>query len=170
MRTTLTLLVLSSGLAGAASSVATATPTTETSGPDGAQIYRDHCGRCHQPRPPSDLSAEQWHTVVYHMRTRAYLTRGETNALEAFLAPPPSAHPDAYADAGGSDSPLLANPIVAGTCVRCHDAARIDDAVAAGRTAAGWAATIDRMRTYGAQISSNDEKDVATWLSDQPQP
>lgn len=127
---------------------------------DGAQVYRDNCGRCHNARPPSELGAEQWPAVVFHMRTRAMLTVREADAVLAFLAPPPP--PPAV-----GKSKLFADPIVATKCVLCHDPSRIDAAVAAGHPQDWWVATLQRMNTYGAGLSHEQMDSLAAWLATQ---
>lgn len=124
---------------------------------DGAEVYRANCTRCHYARPPSELDADRWPAVAFQMRTRAGLTRAETDALLAFLVPPPAPTPVAPR--------LLANPVLAEQCVRCHDPARIDAAVASGRTAEGWEATFTRMRSYGATITPERGEALSQWLS-----
>jgi len=127
---------------------------------DGAQVYQDNCGRCHQPRTPADLSADGWRAVSFHMRVKGNLTPSEFYALEDFLIPesPPLA-------AEGPPTLLDAAPVAARLCATCHDAQRIEDAVASGRTEEQWQATLARMRTYGAALSSDEADELAAWLS-----
>lgn len=51
----------------------------------GAKIYSENCGRCHNPRPASDYSKTEWSVVMPHMRAKAHLTGTEALAVEAFL-------------------------------------------------------------------------------------
>lgn len=51
----------------------------------GAEIWRTTCNRCHNARPATEFTAEQWPVIVNHMRTRADLTRMEAAAVTAFL-------------------------------------------------------------------------------------
>lgn len=53
--------------------------------PDGATVWADNCSRCHNLRPPSEFSADEWEVVVHHMRVRATLTADETRAIVKFL-------------------------------------------------------------------------------------
>lgn len=62
---------------GFASSVASDKP--------GAMLWGENCGRCHNMRPPSSLSDEQWDVAVLHMRTRANLTEEEAKKIVEFL-------------------------------------------------------------------------------------
>lgn len=131
--------------------------------PDGATTYREHCGRCHAARAPSDLAPGAWRAAAFHMRTRTYLDRAETDALVAFLAPEA---PVAAPGPGGARG-VVANPVVAAQCTRCHPADRIDVAVAGGRTEAEWEATIARMRVYGATLAPAETRPLAAWLAGQ---
>ena len=51
----------------------------------GAMLWGENCARCHDIRPPSSLSDEQWDVAVLHMRTRANLTGDEAEKVAAFL-------------------------------------------------------------------------------------
>lgn len=51
----------------------------------GAMLWGENCGRCHNVRPPSSLSDEQWDVAVLHMRTRANLTADEAEKIAEFL-------------------------------------------------------------------------------------
>jgi cytochrome c5 len=55
------------------------------SGLDGAKLWGQNCTRCHNARPPGTYSGSQWEVIVHHMRTRAYLTMSESQAIAAFL-------------------------------------------------------------------------------------
>jgi mono/diheme cytochrome c family protein len=52
----------------------------------GAKVYNENCGRCHNPRPAEQYQAEEWSAVMPHMRAKAHMTGQETEAVEAFLA------------------------------------------------------------------------------------
>jgi mono/diheme cytochrome c family protein len=52
---------------------------------EGARIYNENCGRCHNPRPASDYSQKEWSVVMPHMREKAHMTGEETLAVEAFI-------------------------------------------------------------------------------------
>ena len=47
-------------------------------------------------------------------------------------------------------------------CTTCHTAERIDNA---SKTAEGWAATVDRMISYGAQLSDSERQAVIDYLA-----
>ncbi|HFQ62477.1 MAG TPA: hypothetical protein ENK39_09310 [Epsilonproteobacteria bacterium] len=52
---------------------------------NGAQVWADTCMRCHNVRPPSDLSIRAWSFSMNHMRVRAGLTGKETRDIQAFI-------------------------------------------------------------------------------------
>lgn len=124
---------------------------------DGADVYSNNCGRCHNPRTPADLGEDAWRAVSFHMRVKANLTPGEFEALELFLIPP------AQQAAGAA----ALDPRLVPTCTLCHDGARIEDAIAAGRSEAAWSATLDRMRRYGAAVNAEEADELAAWLATQ---
>ena len=51
----------------------------------GAKAWKENCGRCHNLRSPRELTDEEWDVSVSHMRVRANLTKGEADAIRAFL-------------------------------------------------------------------------------------
>ncbi len=51
----------------------------------GALLWGENCGRCHNVRPPSNLTDSEWDVAVMHMRTRANLTETEAEKIAAFL-------------------------------------------------------------------------------------
>jgi mono/diheme cytochrome c family protein len=52
---------------------------------NGAQVWADTCMRCHNVRPPSDLTIRAWSFSMNHMRVRAGLTGQETRDILAFI-------------------------------------------------------------------------------------
>ncbi len=52
---------------------------------EGAKLYSENCGRCHNPRPASDYTKREWSVVMPHMREKAHMTGKETLAVEAFI-------------------------------------------------------------------------------------
>lgn len=52
---------------------------------EGARVYGDMCGRCHNPRSPLERSDREWITVVNHMRVRGNLTGKQARRVLAFL-------------------------------------------------------------------------------------
>lgn len=66
----------------------TAVSANETKSADianGAQVWVDTCMRCHNLRPPSDLTSRAWSYSMNHMRVRAGLTGQETRDILAFI-------------------------------------------------------------------------------------
>jgi mono/diheme cytochrome c family protein len=53
---------------------------------EGAKIYSENCGRCHNPRPAEEYTKKEWSVVIPHMRAKAHMTGKEALAVEAFLA------------------------------------------------------------------------------------
>jgi hypothetical protein len=51
----------------------------------GAQLWAENCTRCHNLRPPTQYSPQQWDLIVTHMRLRADLTGEETREITKFL-------------------------------------------------------------------------------------
>ncbi len=126
---------------------------------DGAAVYRNNCGRCHMPQTPADLSPEDWRAVSFHMRIKAQLTPREFEAIERFLVPESEHHAEA------SHRPVDQHPTVVSTCTRCHDTARIQAAVDAGRTEAQWRRTLERMHEYEAPIPRDQFAALSHWLA-----
>jgi mono/diheme cytochrome c family protein len=52
---------------------------------NGAKVWADTCARCHNVRPPSNLSERVWKLSMKHMRVRANLTGEETRDILAFI-------------------------------------------------------------------------------------
>lgn len=52
---------------------------------EGEQLFRTHCGRCHNA--PDDLSPREARAVVRQMRVRAMLSERDERRLLEFLAP-----------------------------------------------------------------------------------
>jgi cytochrome c1 len=52
---------------------------------NGTQVWADTCMRCHNVRPPSDLTIRAWSFSMNHMRVRAGLTGQETRDILAFI-------------------------------------------------------------------------------------
>lgn len=51
----------------------------------GAQLWALNCRRCHNARPPTAFSDDQWEVIVNHMRIRAGLTAVEARKITEFL-------------------------------------------------------------------------------------
>lgn len=90
----------------------------------GAKVYAETCGRCHNPRAPTERTDREWALIVAHMRVRAGLTGEQARLVLAFLqatnAQPSVAEGPAPA---ASRVPVGADgkAIVEGTgCLGCH--------------------------------------------------
>ena len=51
----------------------------------GALLWGENCGRCHNVRPPSNLTDSEWDVAILHKRTRANLTETDAEKIAAFL-------------------------------------------------------------------------------------
>lgn len=78
---------------------------------EGAKVYADQCGRCHNMRSSVERSDAEWRVIVSHMRVRGNMTKSEAEAVQAFLQgtntdgsvaspPPPEVMEPATSDAG----------------------------------------------------------------------
>jgi len=51
----------------------------------GADLYGIHCNRCHPERYAPERNAEQWKTILLHMRTRANLPAQQAQTILKYL-------------------------------------------------------------------------------------
>ena len=51
----------------------------------GAELYALHCNRCHPERYPTERTADQWKTILLHMRTRANLPAQQARTILQYL-------------------------------------------------------------------------------------
>ena len=54
-------------------------------GKSGAQLWAEHCGRCHNVRDPAAYSDAQWDAAMMHMRIRANLTGQDYEKIREFI-------------------------------------------------------------------------------------
>ncbi len=52
---------------------------------NGAVVWEQHCGSCHNFRAPNERSDYDWSIVVAHMRSVGFLTGRQQRAVEKFL-------------------------------------------------------------------------------------
>lgn len=52
----------------------------------GAKEWTNNCARCHDLRPISEFSADNWKTIMLHMRLQAGITGQEARDIYALLA------------------------------------------------------------------------------------
>ncbi len=57
----------------------------EASVSDGARVYGNMCGRCHNARSPLEFSDRSWTMIVNHMRVRGNMTGSQVRDVLAFL-------------------------------------------------------------------------------------
>ena len=82
----LVLLLAAVGCAGAGMGEGSSGSQVAAADPErGAEIWRTTCYRCHNRRPATEFSSEEWAVLVDHMRTRAHLSGAEADAVTAFL-------------------------------------------------------------------------------------
>jgi len=75
--------LISAGFAGLILAVAPQSGTAQQR--SGVDIWSQSCNRCHRPQPPNRYTADQWETIVEHMRQQARLTSDDADAVLAFL-------------------------------------------------------------------------------------
>ncbi len=51
----------------------------------GPELYALHCNRCHPERYAPERTAEQWKTILLHMRTRANLPAQQARLILKYL-------------------------------------------------------------------------------------
>ncbi len=59
--------------------------STTAAAPQGATLWAQNCGFCHNSRSPDSLGNAQWDVVTVHMRLRANLTADDARQISAFL-------------------------------------------------------------------------------------
>lgn len=52
---------------------------------EGAKLWPDYCGNCHNSRGPGERSGAEWETIVQHMRVRANLPGEDARAILEYL-------------------------------------------------------------------------------------
>lgn len=52
----------------------------------GAEEWGNNCGRCHNLRPSTEFSPNQWQTIMLHMRIQAGITGQKARNIYAFLS------------------------------------------------------------------------------------
>ncbi len=105
---------------------------------EGARVYGNMCGRCHNPRSPLEHTDRSWTMIINHMRIRANLTGTQVRSVLAFLQatntdPRERANPFGETPpvngGGATDTTLSTNPQVIsqgrtvvqeGACLGCH--------------------------------------------------
>jgi mono/diheme cytochrome c family protein len=52
---------------------------------DGARLWPVYCSQCHNARPGSEFSPQQWNTIMMHMRTKANMPAKDARAILQYL-------------------------------------------------------------------------------------
>src|ERR1700726_815379 len=52
---------------------------------EGARLWPVYCAQCHNARPGSEFSPEQWDSIMMHMRTQANLPANDARAMTEYL-------------------------------------------------------------------------------------
>ena len=95
---------------------------------NGANVWRDNCGRCHNIRDARELRDDQWYSTAFHMRLRGGLTGQETRDVIAFLtASNKPSRKTIIADSKVSPSAAVVSKLTGEavynqTCIACHGA------------------------------------------------
>jgi len=92
---------------------------------NGAKVWADNCGRCHNIRDGKELRDDQWIGTMMHMRVRAGLTGPDTHDIMSFLqasnnaAKKPSRRTSSTASTAATAG-LTGEDVYAQTCIACH--------------------------------------------------
>ncbi len=98
---------------------------------EGARVYGDVCGNCHNARSPLERSDRDWVTIVNHMRVRGNMTGQQARNVLAFLqatnndpaesVAPPHEPSVPAGEAEGMDAAQRGEELVAArACLGCH--------------------------------------------------
>lgn len=131
---TLWVAAVAAGLAAVLARPAAAQQGSQNAVAQGATVYGDMCGRCHNARSPLERTDRDWVTIVNHMRIRANLTGPQARSVLAFLqatnadpgAPSPGSSVSLESLGGGAvstDPQVIAHGqqlVQARGCVGCH--------------------------------------------------
>ena len=52
---------------------------------DGARLWPVYCSQCHNARPGSEFSPQQWNTIMMHMRTQSNMPAKDARAILQYL-------------------------------------------------------------------------------------
>jgi len=93
---------------------------------NGAKVWADNCGRCHNIRGPKELRDDQWITTMFHMRMRGGLTGQDTRDVLSFMLASNTkavklVRKTAAAGTSSKATPGLGGKdVYAQTCIACH--------------------------------------------------
>ena len=129
----------------------------------GREVFSVACVQCHAASHTviQRKAAAGWKKTVYTMISRgAPVLPGEVDALVAYLtsAYGPSSPPTSTT---GQQTLPSGSEIVVSSCGSCHPAGVV---LASRKTEAEWRATVKQMRSLGAGITDNQEKEILDYL------
>lgn len=52
---------------------------------EGARLWPVYCSQCHNARPGSEFSPQQWDTIMMHMRTQSNMPAKDARAIKEYL-------------------------------------------------------------------------------------
>jgi mono/diheme cytochrome c family protein len=52
---------------------------------EGARLWPVYCSQCHNARPGSEFSPQQWNTIMMHMRTQSNMPAKDARAILQYL-------------------------------------------------------------------------------------
>jgi mono/diheme cytochrome c family protein len=116
---------------------------------EGARVYGNTCGSCHNARSPLERTDREWVVIINHMRMRGNLTGGQVRDVLAFLqatngdlepgqmlaAPAPEPVVDAISNEISIDPAVIAlgaELVTQKACVGCHVIGDVGGAVGPG--------------------------------------
>ncbi len=76
---------------------------------EGARVYGETCGLCHDARSPLERSDRDWVTIINHMRVRANMTGDQVRNVLAFLQAT-NTDPSERTPLPGGESPAAVGP------------------------------------------------------------
>ncbi len=91
---------------------------------NGAKVWSDNCGRCHNIRDGKELRDDQWISTIFHMRVRAGLTGEDARDILSFLQASNNAarktSKRSISTNNAATVGLTGQGIYSQTCIACH--------------------------------------------------
>ena len=85
MKKLLTLLLLLATTGSLLLSTGGCSVSTKTASKSGAQLWAEHCNRCHNAPGPGEFSDGNWEIVGTHMQVRANISKTEIDKIIDFM-------------------------------------------------------------------------------------
>jgi mono/diheme cytochrome c family protein len=85
LRTILILAIAGLMLAGSAMAQEPSKAEKQKMFLDGARLWPIYCSQCHNARPGSQFSPQQWDIIMMHMRTQSNMPTKDVNAIKEYL-------------------------------------------------------------------------------------